>query len=209
MLEINGQPMLDIWLDAFNEAGVDEVLINLHYLPEVVSDHVSKRVGPPIVRTFYEPELLGSAGTLLANRHWVRDDDFFLACYADNLTDFDLRLLVNRQRDGGADATLGLFYADNPSACGIVELDSEGRMVGFVEKPEKPVSNLANAGMYAFRPSVLDELEGQTPMDIGYHLLPRLIGRAQAVTVDGYLRDIGTVASYRTAQQEWAERAPR
>ena len=82
-------------------------------------------------------------------------------------------------------------------------------MVGFVEKPEKPASNLANAGMYAFRPSVLDELEGQTPMDIGYHLLPRLIGRAQAVTVDGYLRDIGTVASYRTAQQEWAERAPR
>ena len=59
MLPIDGQPMLDIWLDAFDRAGVDEVLVNTHHLPEVVSQHVKQRAGSPIVKTVFEPELLG------------------------------------------------------------------------------------------------------------------------------------------------------
>jgi mannose-1-phosphate guanylyltransferase len=64
MLTIDGRPMLDIWLDAFHKAGVAEVLVNLHHLPEVVRSHVAARTGPPEVRMSYEPSLLGSAGTL-------------------------------------------------------------------------------------------------------------------------------------------------
>ena len=64
MVPIDGQPLLDIWLDAFDRAGVDEVLVNLHHLPDVVRRHLAARTGPPAVRTFFEPELLGSAGTL-------------------------------------------------------------------------------------------------------------------------------------------------
>ena len=51
MLPIDGQPMLDIWLDAFDQAGVDEVLVNTHHLPEVVSRHVQQRDRSPRVRT--------------------------------------------------------------------------------------------------------------------------------------------------------------
>ena len=50
MVPVGGRPMLDIWLDAFGQAGVDEVLVNLHYLPEVVHDHLAVRTGPPTVR---------------------------------------------------------------------------------------------------------------------------------------------------------------
>ena len=64
MVAIDGQPLLDIWLDAFDRAGVDEVLVNLHHLPDVVRRHLAARTGPPAVRTVIEPELLGSAGTL-------------------------------------------------------------------------------------------------------------------------------------------------
>ena len=39
-----------------------------------------------------------------------------------------------------------------------MELDADGRVIGFAEKPAKPVSDLVNAGMYAFHPSVLDEI---------------------------------------------------
>ena len=95
MLTIGDRPLLDIWLDAFDRAGVDEVLVNLHHLPDVVRAHLAARTGPPAVRTFFEPELLGSAGTLLANRQWVEGEEFFLACNADNLTDFDLRSLID------------------------------------------------------------------------------------------------------------------
>jgi mannose-1-phosphate guanylyltransferase len=209
MLVIDDRPLLDIWLDAFRRAGVDEVLVNLHHLPGVVSRHLAAHAAPPAVRTFFEPELLGSAGTLLANRQWVEDEEFFLACYADNLTDFDLRWLIDAHREHGAIATLTVFHSERPSAGGVVELDATGRVIGFVEKPAEPVSDLTNAGMYAFHPSVLDDIHGKPPCDIGYDLLPQLMGRARAVSVDGYFRDVGTPDSYRRARQEWLTRAPR
>ena len=45
------------------------------------------------------------------------------------------------------------------------------------------------------------------PCDIGYDLLPRLMGRAKAMPVEGYFRDVGTVDAYQRAQQEWLVRA--
>jgi mannose-1-phosphate guanylyltransferase len=209
MLPIAGKPLLDIWLDAFDNAGVDEVLVNTHYLPEVVSQHLQRRTDAPLVRTFFEPDLLGSAGTLMANKKWVEDEDFFLACYADNLTDFDLTSLVDFHRASDALATLTVFRAENPSACGIVEVDGRGRVVSFVEKPARPASNLANAGMYAFAPRVLDEISAGPPKDIGYDLLPLLVGRAGALLVEGYLQDIGTPGAYKLADEKWRERVSR
>lgn len=212
MLKVGGQPLLDIWLDALHLAGVDEVLVNLHHLPDIVLGHVSARTRPPEVHLVFEPELLGSAGTLLANREWVQDEDLFLALNADNLTDFDLRRLIEFHRLGDELATLVVFHAPDPSSCGVVELDTMGRIVCFTEKPSNPVSNLANAGMYAFHPNVLDiveTFEGTPPIDIGYHLLPLLVGRARALEMDGYFRDIGTPQSYRSANLEWRPRAVR
>jgi mannose-1-phosphate guanylyltransferase len=209
MLDISGRPLLDTWLDAFDRAGVDEVLLNLHHLPDVVRRHLAVRQGPPAVRTFYEPELLGSAGTLAANRQWVAGEELFLACNADNLTDFDLSLLVDAHLRHGAIATLTVFHSPNPSAGGVVELDAAGLVTGFAEKPSQPVSDLVNAGMYAFDPSLLDEIIGAPPKDIGYDLLPRLVGRARAVLVEGYFRDIGTPEAYRLAREEWPVGAGR
>lgn len=205
MLPVGGRPLLGIWLDAFDQARVDEVLVNLHHLPDVVRSYLAKRTGPPRVLTTHEPELLGSAGTLAVNREWVAGEDFFLACNADNLTDFDLRSLIKVQREHGATATLGVFRSPDPSAGGVVEADEAGLIVGFTEKPENPVSDLVNAGLYAFRPSLLDEI-GQPPKDIGYDLLPALVGRARVVLVDGYFRDIGTPDAYRLACEEWPSR---
>jgi mannose-1-phosphate guanylyltransferase len=209
MLPVGGRPLLDIWLDEFDRAGVDEVLVNLHYLPDVVKDHIAARTAPPKVSTVFEPELLGSAGTLLANRWWVDGEEMFLACYADNLTDFDLRSLIDAHAERDTIATLTVFHSERPSAGGVVELDATGRVTGFVEKPAHPVSDLTNAGMYAFRPSVLDEIRDKRPSDIGYDLLPRLVGRAWAVLVEGYFRDIGTAEAYRRAREEWPVRASR
>jgi mannose-1-phosphate guanylyltransferase len=209
MVTVGDRPMLDIWFDALDQAGVDEVLVNLHHLPDVVSEHVATRTTPPRVRTVFEPYLLGSAGTLHANRDWVAGEEMFLACNADNLTDFDLRSLIEAHQAHDAIATLTVFRSENPSAGGVVELDSNGRVTGFTEKPPEPLSDLTNAGMYAFRPGVLDDIDGTPPLDIGYDLLPRLVGRARAVLVQGFFLDIGTVDAYRRAREEWPERALR
>jgi mannose-1-phosphate guanylyltransferase len=209
MLVIGGKPLLDIWLDALAGAGVDEVLVNLHHLADVVRAHIAERTAGPAVRLVFEPELLGSAGTLAANRWWVAEEEMFLACNADNLTDFDLRSLTDKHREAKAIATLTVFHSERPAAGGVVELDADGTVIGFQEKPSKPVSDLTNAGIYAFHPSVLSRIGGSPPMDIGYHLLPQLVGHAKAVPVEGYFRDVGTIDDYRRAREEWPARAVR
>ncbi len=206
MLPVAGKPMIDIWLDALAAAEATEVLVNTHHLADVVQRHVAQRHGHPTVRCFFEPRLLGSAGTLAANRDWVGGEEVFLVCYADNLTDFDLQLLLERHGGGRQAATVAVFHAPEPSQCGIVELDEVGVVTSFVEKPEHPASDLANAGIYAFRPEVLAEIEGPPPLDIAFHLMPGLVGRAVAVEIEGYFRDIGTAEAYRLAQLEWAEK---
>ena len=209
MVPIGGRPLLDIWLEAFDRAGVGEVLVNLHHLPEVVSRHLAARTESPAVRMVFEPVLLGSAGTLAANRAWVDGEELVLACYADNLTDFDLRLLIEGHWEHGGIATVAVFHSPCPSAGGVVEVDADGTITGFTEKPSQPVSDLTNAGMYAFHPGVLDEIRDKRPADIGYDLLPQLVGRARAVLVEGYFRDIGTTEAYQRAREEWPARAWR
>jgi mannose-1-phosphate guanylyltransferase len=209
MVDIDGRPLLDIWLEALADAGVDEVLVNLHHLPDVVYAHLANLTAPLAVRTVIEPSLLGSAGTLLANRDWVQGEDMFLACYADNLTDFDLASLVCVHRKHHPVATLSAFRSSNPSAGGVMETDSAGWLTRFTEKPSQPVSDLVNAGMYAFAPTVLDQIDAVPPQDIGYDLLPRLVGKARVVPVDGYFTDIGTPDAYQRARTEWPHGAPR
>ncbi len=207
MVSIGGRRLLDIWLDSLAGAGVDEVLINLHHLPDVVRHHLESRSGPPVVHTVYEERLLGSAGTLVANKEWVVGEELVLVCNADNLTDFDLRSLITAHRRWRPIATVAVFRADRPTECGIVDVDATGRMIGFSEKPSKPKSDLANAGIYAFEPRLIDEIGDAPPKDIGYDVLPRLVGRARTLAVPGYFRDIGTPEALQRAQQEWSSRS--
>jgi len=206
LVEVDGRPLLDIWLDAFAKAGIQEVLVNTHHLAGCVTAHVAERTSPPVVRLSHEPVLLGSAGTLLANRDFVADDDMFLVVNADNLTDFDLGVLIDAHRADTTIATLTVFRAPRPSECGIVDV-VDGRVVGFAEKPAEPRSDLANAGIYAFHPKVLDEIPEPLPRDIGFDLLPRLVGRARALAIDDcYFLDIGTPAALERARDEWEGR---
>jgi mannose-1-phosphate guanylyltransferase len=81
-------------------------------------------------------------------------------------------------------------------------------MTGFVEKPADPPGDLANAGVYAFSPAVLDLVEEPLPRDIGFDLLPELVGRANTVDMGGaYFIDIGTPAALARARDEWQDRA--
>jgi mannose-1-phosphate guanylyltransferase len=206
LVPIDGVPLLDLWLEELARAGVGEVLVNLHHLARQVEDHLAKRTQPTAVRTLYEPRLLGSAGTLLQNQDFVAGEELFLAVNADNLTDFDLRLLVDAHRAGDAPATLALFRAPEPTRCGIVEV-RDGVVASFEEKPLHPRGDLANAGLYAFSPDVVDLVRPPLPRDLGGDLLPQLVGRARALSIgDAYFADIGTPEALARARRDWPER---
>ena len=193
LVPVAGRPLLDLWLDNFRAAGVDEVLVNLHHMPEQVRSHLAAHRGGPRVRTSYEPVLLGSAGTLVAGREFVGSDEVFLAVNGDDLTDFDLRrLVIALEAAPAAEAAIAVFHAPRPEACGILEVE-EGVVVSFEEKPAAPRGDLANAGMYAFRRSGPRPRAGGHSGRHRHAPAPRLVGRSVAVPVgDAFLIDIGT-----------------
>ncbi len=208
LLPIAGRPLLGRWFDHLVHHGVDAVLVNTHHLAERVRDFVSAAKPPLSVVLAHEAELLGSGGTLAANRDFVRGEDAFLVIYADNASTVDLRALARAHRPGDA-ATLDLFRVENPSACGVVEIDAAGRVLDFVEKPQRPRSDLAWAGLLVGTPDLLEAIPERRPCDLGRDVIPRLRGRMRAIEIDGYHVDIGTPESYRRtcADFERMERA--
>src|SRR5688572_2010248 len=73
LVPVAGRPLLDYWFDAFADAGIRDVLINTHHLPDRVRAYLARRndTGRFRVCESYEPVLLGSAGTVHANRDWI------------------------------------------------------------------------------------------------------------------------------------------
>ena len=205
MLPIDGKPMLYHWFQLLRDHNVDDVMINLHYLPDIVRQYVEdfSSSHPDLrIASFYEETLLGSAGTVKANAAWIEDEEQFLIAYADNLTDANLTKLIQFHQERDTAFTMGLFHSDYPRGCGIVTLGENGLIVEFVEKPKNPRSNMANAGIYVASPSLLDYIpDGHA--DLGNDVLPGLVGKMYGCQLDGYLRDIGTVENYRKAQEEW------
>jgi NDP-sugar pyrophosphorylase family protein len=83
-------------------------------------------------------------------------------------------------------------------------LDDEGLIVDFVEKPEKPASDLANAGIYAVSSGIFEVIGDQPPpVDFGFDAIPKLIGRMAGIAIDGFLMDVGTPERYEAVQRLW------
>jgi mannose-1-phosphate guanylyltransferase len=204
LIPVAGRPMLDYWLDALEAAGIDAALLNTHHLRDAVKTWLDAANARRSVRIeeAWEPELLGSAGTLTANRAWADDADTVLVIYADNLSSIDLTAFLACHRAHPDPFTMALFHAPNPRACGIATLDGQGRITAFTEKPERPESDLANAGLYVLDAAAWREIADMGAFDFGFDVLPRFVGRMRGFVHDGYHRDIGTPEALAAAEAD-------
>jgi len=206
---INGRPLLDYWLELLFTAGVERVLINTHWLAEQVDAYVNASRWASKIDLVHEADLLGTGGTVLANRQWFEGRPFLLA-HADNLTDFDVAGLIDahRTRPSGHLMTMLAFRTDDPRSCGILELDGRSTVVAFHEKVENPPGNLANGAAYILEPEVIAAIAGlgNPVVDLSTEIIPMFMGRILCVETNGYHRDIGTVESLRRACAEFSQR---
>lgn len=211
LVPIHGRPLLELWLEHVFEAGIERTLINTHWLPEAVVAYVAASPWRERVDLVFEPELLGTGGTVIANRDWLGGEPYLLA-HADNLTDFDIAAFrrAHERRPARCAITMLAFRTDMPKTCGILELDSEGVVAAFHEKVDDPPGNLANAAVYICEPEVTEFMSGlgRPVVDFSNDVIPHFIGRILAVETTGYHRDIGSLEALRRAEAEFRP-APR
>ena len=206
LVPVHGRPLLDYWLDLLAAGGVERMLINTHYLPQQVRDFVARSRWRGRITLVHEDKLLGTGGTVLANRAFFGDAPFMVA-HADNLTRFEPGAFMKRHatRPAEVDITMMTFETDEPSSCGIVEEDARGVVRAFHEKVADPPGNLANAAVYIFEPVVVDFIAslGRDVVDLSTEVIPRFLGRICTFHNSGYHRDIGTPESLARAQAEY------
>lgn len=198
MVSIAGKPMIDFALAWLAREGISEVAINLHYKPERLVAHVGsgERFGLRVVYS-HERELLGSAGALVPLREYFAAGSEFVVLYGDVLTNFQLQEALERHRLTHADLTMVLTTVDDPTRAGIAELDGEGRVRRFVEKPGRTevFSSWANAGVYVCSPRVLEFVHDSRPCDFGRDVIPEMLEAGAVVSgivTEALVLDIGS-----------------
>lgn len=182
----------------------------------------------------------GTADAVYQNLNLIRDQraDTTAIFGGDHIYKFDVHQMERAHRRRRADLTVAAFPVPQSEAhqFGVIDVDKDGRVIGFLEKPKNPPSipgrpgwTLVSMGNYFFRTDLLEEVllrEADNPdskMDFGGDIVPLLVKEGAKVYIydfgknripgepEGgtpYWRDVGTLDSYFQANMDLRSRLP-
>ena len=188
---------------------------------------------PPMMRvgdSWYR----GTADAIFQNIYSIGSEPckYVLILSGDHVYKMNYQLMIQRHIDAGAEATVGVIEVDiaDASRFGVVELDSQHRIVGWQEKPPNPKPSpqnpnkcYASMGIYCFNRDVLirctadDAEDADSNHDFGKDIIPKLLERASVYAYDfvdenkkeaKYWRDIGTLGAYYDANMDLVDISP-
>jgi glucose-1-phosphate thymidylyltransferase len=163
LLPIANRPMLFYGLEHLRNAGIKQVGIILGPIKEGVVESIGDGSKFGVKVTYIEqPDPLGLAHAVKISRNFLGNDPFVMYL-GDNLLKQGVIDFVERFETKGLDCLVGVCPVKNPSAFGIAELDSTGKIVRLVEKPKEPKSNLALIGVYVFGAAIFDAVNSLKP----------------------------------------------
>jgi NDP-sugar pyrophosphorylase family protein len=201
IMPLVGRPFLFYQLDLLRRADVHDVVLSLSYQPNKIKDifgdgsHFDMHIEYTV-----EPQPLGTAGAY-KNAEGVIDSST-VVFNGDVLTDLDLNEVIRFHRERKALVTIVLTPVENPRAYGLVEIEADGRVLRFREKPTRDdeiTTNTINAGTYIIEPEVLQEIPSGESYSFEYDLFPKLLAKGAAVygfVSKYYWIDIGTPQRY-------------
>jgi NDP-sugar pyrophosphorylase family protein len=186
------------WLVA---QGVDDLVLNLHHLPETLTAVVGDGadLDARVRYSWEQPRVLGSAGGPRLARPLVGADTFFIV-NGDTLTDVDLPALAAAHAASGARVTLALVPNREFTRYGGVRLDATARVTGFTPRGPASEGSSHYIGVQVVDGSVFDTIEpGEPARSIGgiYDaVIASQPGSVRGFVCDTTFWDVGTVADY-------------
>jgi mannose-1-phosphate guanylyltransferase len=207
MVPLRNRPYFCYMLDSLKAAGLDGAVLSMGYLPEAIRDYFGRGEESEGFSLEYvvEDRPLGTAGGI-KNVEAHLEGGPFVATNGDILTDLDLSELVEAHQESDALATITLTSVENPTAYGLVEVDSQMQVRRFLEKPayDEVTTSLVNAGIYVLEPEVLNLIPEGREESLEREVFPRLqsMGKLRAHVSSAYWRDIGTPKCYLAASHD-------
>jgi len=171
----------------------------------------------PRIHIKYQPNVedLGSADSARINMEYYEINNPVFAVQGDNIFDINVKDLIRFHREKGAVLTIVLREVQNVEGLGIADIDKDGRIRCFVEKPlpKDAPSNLANTGLYVVSPEIKKVFkekgvkqitEEKHRLDFGYDFIPYVIQAGYPVygyKLKGNWFDVGTPKNYLEAMR--------
>ena len=202
MLPVGGLPVTEHQLLAAKKAGISTVILATSYLSEVFTPYFGdgSKWGMKLLYAV-EEEPLGTGGAIRNAAAMVGFSDTsedFVIFNGDVLSKHDIAAQLSFHKERGADATLHLIEVADARAFGCVPTDKTGRVIDFLEKMDKPITNDINAGCYVFSPSVISEIPEGKVVSIERETFPQLVKSGRSIfgyREQSYWLDIGTPAA--------------
>ncbi len=188
MIPVAGKPILQHHVEWLGKAGIKDIILNTHYLSEVISDYFKSGEDFGVsIEYFKEPDLLGSAG--MVKRLSSELQEPFILVYGDNMFDFDPKAFIDSVAGSQHLVTIALFdryrSPSSGAAGGVVELSNAGTVQAFFEGEHRPDIPYVSAGLYCLKPELFEFIPEATYYDFGKQLFPDLVKRG--IPINTYL----------------------
>jgi len=199
MLEVGGKPLLWYVISNLRKNGITDLILNVGYLNEQIRDYFKdgKEFGVNIEYSI-EEEALNTAGSILPLKEKLKET--FIVSMGDQLTNVNIREMVEEHKKSKPVATVGLVKHKIPLEYGVADLDGN-RINGFREKPV--IENHINTATYVFEPEVFGFIKEKE--DFAKDVLPRIIESGKPIngfTFTGTWFDMGRVSDYEKFNEE-------
>jgi glucose-1-phosphate adenylyltransferase len=177
----------------------------------------------------------GTADAVYQNIYSIGSEqsNYVFVLSGDHIYKMNYQAMLEQHVESGADVTVATLEVDTADAArqfGVIETDSQWRIVGFEEKPAAPKESPVHAGkcnasmgVYLFNtqllvPILIDDAENPVSgHDFGRDILPRIIGKHRVFAHNfrdenkketSYWRDVGTIDAYYEANMDLCAVAP-
>jgi NDP-sugar pyrophosphorylase family protein len=213
LMPIVNRPLLEYHVALLKTHGVDEIVFATNYMAEAIEKHFGdgSRFGVKM-RYAQEDQPLGTAGAIRNAAKSLWRQETVVVFNGDIVTDFDLSAIIDLHRQRGARATIALKAVPSPNPYGVLDLDSEGRVLAWREPTEEQKKALAanpnveqtgwdyiNAGFYVLEPEVIETIPEGRMVSIEREIYPRMIAQREGLygaPAEGYWVDVAGPTQY-------------
>ena len=213
--------IIDFPLSNCVNSGIDTVGVLTQYQPLVLNDYIGNGEPWDLDRSYGGVHILspyqakhgsewfkGTANAIYQNISFIKryNPEYVLILSGDHIYKMNYGKMLERHKKSGADCTIAAIRVpiEEASRFGILNVDDDGVIYQFEEKPAKPKSDLASMGIYIFSAEKLykyleaDEADPNSSKDFGKNVLPTMLEAGEKMvsyTFDGYWKDVGTINS--------------
>lgn len=195
MIKVHGKPILEYNIDLCRKFGLTDIFINVHHLGSQITEYFGDGNNFGVnISYLVENKLHGTSGAVkkIAEKYWDLDknntndktkfDAFcsqiepFFVLYGDNLSNYNLLNIQEKAISVNSIVTIGFHYREDVSSSGVAEIDTDGRILSFMEKPKanEIKSHWVNAGIYYLTPEVFKYIPEENS-DFSRNIFPLLL----------------------------------